>query len=98
MLLSGFMFPFEGMPKWARVIGEALPLTHLVRATRCVFFRGQCGSLVLCEMMPVAVFALIASAIALLPIAAVSIEGDQQSNLDGLRPASIPRPGLIVRP
>jgi ABC-2 type transport system permease protein len=66
MLLSGFMFPFEGMPKWARVIGEALPLTHFVRATRCVFFRGQSGSLVLSEMMPVAVFALIASTFALL--------------------------------
>jgi ABC-2 type transport system permease protein len=60
------MFPFEGMPKWARVIGEALPLTHFVRATRCVFFRGQCGSFVLSEMMPVAVFALIASGFALL--------------------------------
>jgi ABC-2 type transport system permease protein len=66
MLLSGFMFPSERIPKWERVLGEALPLTHLVRATRCVFFRGQCGSLVLCEMMPVAVFALIASAFALL--------------------------------
>ena len=66
MLLSGFMFPFDGMPNWARVIGEALPLTHFLRATRCVFFRGQCGSLVLSEMMPVAVFALVASAGALL--------------------------------
>ena len=65
MLLSGFMFPFEGMPKWARAIGEALPLTHFVRATRCVFFRGQCASLVLSEMMPVAVFVLIASACSL---------------------------------
>jgi ABC-2 type transport system permease protein len=66
MLLSGFMFPFEGMPRWARTIGEALPLTHFVRVTRCVFFRGQCGSLVLSEMVPVAVFGLIASAGALL--------------------------------
>ena len=66
MLLSGFMFPFEGMPKWARAIGEVLPLTHFVRATRCVFFRGRCQSLVLSEMMPVAVFALIASVGALL--------------------------------
>jgi ABC-2 type transport system permease protein len=66
MLLSGFMFPFEGMPGWARTIGEALPLTHFVRATRCVFFRGQCGSLVLHEMIPVAIFALIASVGALL--------------------------------
>lgn len=66
MLLSGFIFPFEGMPKWARAVGEVLPLTHFVRVTRCVFFRGQCQSVVLSEMMPVAVFALIASAGALL--------------------------------
>jgi ABC-2 type transport system permease protein len=66
MLLSGFMFPFDGMPKWARAVGEALPLTHFVRATRCVFFRGQCGSVVLSEMMPVAVFALVTAAGALL--------------------------------
>ena len=32
MLLSGFMFPFQGMPGWARGIGEVLPLTHFVRA------------------------------------------------------------------
>ena len=37
MLLSGFHVSIRGMPKWARVIGEALPLTHFVRATRCVF-------------------------------------------------------------
>jgi ABC-2 type transport system permease protein len=66
MLLSGFMFPFDGMPKWARAVGETLPLTHFVRATRCVFFRGQCGAVVLSEMMPVAVFALLAAAGALL--------------------------------
>ena len=66
MLLSGFMFPFEGMPKWARAIGETLPLTHFVRATRCVFFKGECRSFVLSEMMPVAFFALIASVGALL--------------------------------
>jgi hypothetical protein len=32
MLLSGFMFPFQGMPSWAQLLGEVLPLTHLVRA------------------------------------------------------------------
>jgi ABC-2 type transport system permease protein len=36
MLLSGFMFPFLGMPAWARSIGETLPLTHFVRTTRGV--------------------------------------------------------------
>jgi hypothetical protein len=32
MLLSGFMFPFQGMPSRAQVLGEVLPLTHFVRA------------------------------------------------------------------
>src|SRR5258708_306540 len=95
MLLSGFMFPFEGMPKWARVIGEALPLTHFVRATRCVFFRGQCGSLVLSEMMPVAVFALIASGVGLF---AYRRRIDLKSNLHELLPESIPPLGVIVSP
>jgi len=40
MLLSGFMFPVPGMPVWARIIGEALPLTHIVRATRGVLLKG----------------------------------------------------------
>src|SRR5262249_41832255 len=41
MLLSGFMFPFQGMPVWARTIGEALPLTHFVRVTRGVLLKGE---------------------------------------------------------
>ena len=66
MLLSGFMFPFQGMPWWAQAIGNALPLTHFVRATRGVLLRGEGASLVVSEMAPVAAFALIASAAALL--------------------------------
>jgi len=66
MLLSGFMFPFRGMPAWARTIGEALPLTHFVRATRGVLLKGQGGSFVAVEMLPVAVFALVATAAALI--------------------------------
>ena len=31
MLLSGFMFPFRGMPQWAQALGELLPLTHFLR-------------------------------------------------------------------
>jgi ABC-2 type transport system permease protein len=64
MLLSGFMFPFQGMPVWARIIGEALPLTHIVRATRGVLLKGDGVSLVLSEMLPVALFALLAAALA----------------------------------
>src|SRR5262245_52485157 len=66
MLLSGFMFPFHGMPAWAQAIGNVLPLTHFVRATRGVLLRGEGASLVVSEMMPVAAFALIAAAAALL--------------------------------
>lgn len=65
MLLSGFMFPFQGMPPWARTIGEVLPLTHFVRATRGVLLKGDGASMVEREMMPVAVFALIAAGVAI---------------------------------
>ena len=40
ILLSGFMFPFSGMPAWARAIGEALPLTHFLRIVRGVTLKG----------------------------------------------------------
>jgi ABC-2 type transport system permease protein len=65
MLLSGFMFPFQGMPGWARAIGEVLPLTHFVRATRGVLLKGEGGALIGYEMWPVALFALAAAALAL---------------------------------
>ena len=64
MLLSGFMFPFQGMPVWARLIGEALPLTHIVRATRDVLLKGEGISLVLSEMLPVALFTMFAATLA----------------------------------
>ena len=41
MLLSGFMFPFRGMPGWAQTIGELLPLTHFMRASRGVMLKGN---------------------------------------------------------
>lgn len=41
MLLSGFMFPFRGMPQWAQWIGEILPLTHFMRITRGVMLKGN---------------------------------------------------------
>jgi ABC-2 type transport system permease protein len=65
MLLSGFMFPFQGMPGWARGIGEVLPLTHFVRAARGVLLKGQDTALVAQEMWPVALFGLAAAALAL---------------------------------
>lgn len=40
ILLSGFMFPFRGMPGWAQVIGEAIPVTHYLRLVRGVMLKG----------------------------------------------------------
>ena len=40
ILLSGFMFPFAGMPTWAQWIGEALPLTHFLRIVRSIMLKG----------------------------------------------------------
>jgi len=40
LLLSGFMFPFAGMPVWAQWIGEALPLTHYLRIVRAIMLKG----------------------------------------------------------
>lgn len=64
MLLSGFMFPFDGMPWWARTLGNALPLTHFVRSARGVLLKGYGASEVLTETWPVAVFACLAACIA----------------------------------
>ncbi len=40
ILLSGFMFPFAGMPGWARAVGSAIPATHFLRLTRKVMLKG----------------------------------------------------------
>ena len=61
MLLSGFMFPFEGMPRWAQMLGNALPLTHFVRSARGVLLKGYGASEVVAEMWPVALFAFAAA-------------------------------------
>jgi ABC-2 type transport system permease protein len=40
ILLSGFMFPFAGMPQWAQWVGQALPLTHYLRIVRAIMLKG----------------------------------------------------------
>ena len=40
ILLSGFMFPFAGMPVWAQWVGEMLPLTHYLRIVRSIMLKG----------------------------------------------------------
>src|SRR6266566_617368 len=41
MLLSGFLFPFAGMPTWAQYVGETLPVTHYVRIVRSIMLKGS---------------------------------------------------------
>jgi ABC-2 type transport system permease protein len=59
ILLSGFMFPFRGMPEWAQVIGQALPLTHFLRIVRGVLLKGNGWSEVMPEAWPIAAFGMV---------------------------------------
>ena len=59
MLLSGFMFPFRGMPGWAQAIGEVLPLTHFLRIVRGILLKGNGFSEVFPEAWPLLVFMLV---------------------------------------
>jgi ABC-2 type transport system permease protein len=66
LLLSGFMFPFRGMPRWAQVIGEVFPLTHFLRVVRGVLLKGANLAETWPHLWPIAVFLLAAAAVALL--------------------------------
>ncbi|HXA08623.1 MAG TPA: ABC transporter permease [Chthoniobacterales bacterium] len=60
ILLSGFMFPFRGMPPWAQAIGEFFPLTHFLRIVRGILLKGNAFNDVLLQLWQIALFALIA--------------------------------------
>jgi len=66
LLLSGFMFPFRGMPVWAQWIGEVLPLTHFLRIIRGIMLKGNLAYEVWPNLWPIAAFMLAAMALALL--------------------------------
>ena len=59
MLLSGFIFPFQGMPIWARWIGEAIPTTHAMRIVRGVLLKGNGGTDILPDLWPIGLFTLL---------------------------------------
>ncbi|MEO7727684.1 MAG: ABC transporter permease, partial [Burkholderiales bacterium] len=65
MLLSGFMFPFRGMPQWAQWLGEVLPLTHFLRIVRGILLKGNGVTEILPNVWPIALFLLIAGTVAL---------------------------------
>lgn len=65
ILLSGFMFPFRGMPRWAQWIGEVLPLTHLLRIVRAVMLKGATTVDILPQTVPILIFIAVAAAVAM---------------------------------
>jgi ABC-2 type transport system permease protein len=56
ILLSGFMFPFRGMPPWAQWVGTCLPLTHFLRIARSILLKGGGLSDIAPELGPIALF------------------------------------------
>jgi len=62
ILLSGFMFPFRGMPVWAQWIGEVFPLTHFLRVVRGILLKGNGMAEIWPEMWPIIAF-VVASAL-----------------------------------
>ena len=66
ILLSGFMFPFRGMPGWAQVVGEGLPLTHYLRIIRGILLKGNGLMDVAPDLWPVALFAVVVLVVAVL--------------------------------
>lgn len=57
-MLSGFMFPFRGMPVWAQWLGEIFPTTHAIRIVRGVLLKGNSMGAIAPELWPIALFTL----------------------------------------
>jgi ABC-2 type transport system permease protein len=64
LLLSGFMFPFRGMPEWAQAIGSVLPLTHYNRLVRGILLKGNDWPDLWPSLWPLMLFALIVMTVA----------------------------------
>ena len=66
LLLSGFMFPYRGMPDWAQVLGEIFPLTHFLRVVRAVMLKGADFQAIAVETGALVIFIFAYAALALL--------------------------------
>jgi ABC-2 type transport system permease protein len=66
ILLSGFMFPFRGMPRWAQILGEALPLTHFLRIVRGIMLKGNTLGQLWPQAAAIAAFVLVMGVVAML--------------------------------
>ena len=64
ILLSGFMFPFQGMPQWAQVLGDLLPLTYFNRLIRGIMLKGNGWADSWPSVWPLIVFTLVVMTIA----------------------------------
>lgn len=64
ILLSGFMFPFAGMPAWAQYVGECLPLTHYLRIVRAIMLKGATMQNLRFDTLALAALMLLAMTIA----------------------------------
>jgi ABC-2 type transport system permease protein len=65
ILLSGFMFPFRGMPEWAQIIGAALPLTHFLRIVRGITLKGNGFADLQIDVAALFIFMIVAMGLAL---------------------------------
>jgi ABC-2 type transport system permease protein len=63
LLLSGYMFPFRGMPGWAQDIGEVLPLTHFLRVVRGILLKGNGFAEIEPDLWPIVLFLIVMLAI-----------------------------------
>jgi ABC-2 type transport system permease protein len=63
LLLSGYMFPFRGMPGWAQAVGEVLPLTHYLRVVRGILLKGNGLAEIAPDLWPIALFLVVMLAI-----------------------------------
>ena len=64
ILLSGFLFPFKGMPRWAQWIGSVIPVTHMLRVVRGAMLKGVGIADTLPSLAALTLFMLIVSALA----------------------------------
>ena len=65
ILLSGFMFPFRGMPEWAQWLGELFPVTHFLRIVRGILLKGNDAADVAAHVWPIALFLVAVGSVAM---------------------------------
>ena len=66
ILLSGFMFPFRGMPGWAQAIGNVIPATHFINISRGILLKGSGLMEIWPHLWPLLIFMLVITVIAML--------------------------------